>query len=373
MDFLETLDLSIVVPVHNSAATLPACLGALNAALAFASSDSSSAITAEIIVVDDRSTDTGAAEARRLGARVIYNAARGPASARNTGVAEARGNVLLFVDSDVVVQPRTIRQVLNTLDAKPDIAAVFGSYDDEPPAQDFFSQYKNLLHHFIHQSSSENAGTFWAGCGAIRREIFEQIGGFNESLYAESSIEDIDLGVWLRESGHAILLDKSLQVKHLKRWTFTSLLHSDLFRRAKPWSELMLQRAAIPDDLNVKWPHRISALLIWLVLIFTAMLTITAHGQIHAWSPVAPCLLGALLFLNREIIAFFVARRGCVFAALAFGWLCFYYFYSSAIFAWCWLRFSIVAKPIPAVLVENEPVALGTKAKSAAVFSPELP
>ncbi len=50
---------------------------------------------------------------------------------------------------------------------EPDLAAVFGSYDDEPAAPNFLSQYKNLFHHFVHQQGSAEASTFWSGCGAI--------------------------------------------------------------------------------------------------------------------------------------------------------------------------------------------------------------
>lgn len=75
---------------------------------------------------------------------------------------------------------------------EPDIAALFGSYDDNPGETTFLSQYRNLLHHFVHQQGCEDASTFWAGCGAIRREVFLSIGGFDEG-YVRPAIEDIEL------------------------------------------------------------------------------------------------------------------------------------------------------------------------------------
>ena len=60
--------------------------------------------------------------------------------------------------------------MLGILREEPGIAAVFGSYDDEPGAPNLVSQYRNLLHHFVHQTGRTEASTFWTGCGAVRRD-----------------------------------------------------------------------------------------------------------------------------------------------------------------------------------------------------------
>ena len=79
----------------------------------------------------------------------------------------------------------TLASVAEDFTENPDIAAVFGSYDDEPAEKNFLSQYKNLVHHYVHQQSSSEAVTFWAGCGAIRKEIFFSVGGFDGKKYAQ--------------------------------------------------------------------------------------------------------------------------------------------------------------------------------------------
>ena len=71
-------------------------------------------------------------------------------------------------------------------------------------ANNFVSQYKNLFHHFVHQDASGTATSFWAGCGAIRRDIFLRLGGFN-TAYKRPSIEDIELGYRLTRAGHRIV------------------------------------------------------------------------------------------------------------------------------------------------------------------------
>ena len=113
------------------------------------------------------------------------------------------------------VRSDTIARIRRRFEMDPRLDALIGSYDDEPASAGFASQYKNLLHHFVHQHGREEAATFWTGCGAIRREVFAAAGGFDES-YTRPCIEDIELGHRLRQRGRRIVLDPALQVKHLK-------------------------------------------------------------------------------------------------------------------------------------------------------------
>jgi glycosyltransferase involved in cell wall biosynthesis len=111
-------------------------------------------------VVDDSSTDNTSEISTSLGVHYIrLPFAPGPAAARNRGVQETAGEILVFVDSDVVVRPDALQLIAEDFASDPDLAAVFGSY------------------------------------------------------------EDIALGHRLYLAGRKILLDKRLQAKHLKRWT----------------------------------------------------------------------------------------------------------------------------------------------------------
>ena len=209
----------------------------------------------------DGPDDALAATAAAIGAAVLVLDERsGPARARNRGARATSRDILLFVDADVEVPVDLAARVAGLCTAHPDVAAVFGSYDAEPGAPGLVSQFRNLLHHFVHQTARETASTFWAGCGAVRREAFERVGGFDESWTAPS-IEDIELGSRLVATGQAIRLGKDLQVKHLKQWRLADMLVTDLWRRAVPWSELMLREGRLIDDLNVKRRDRLSVVL----------------------------------------------------------------------------------------------------------------
>jgi GT2 family glycosyltransferase len=265
--------------------------------------------------------------AQQAGARILQLPARkGPAYARNRGAELARGDILLFVDADVALAPDATAQVLATFAAEPQVAAVFGSYDAAPAEPNFLSRYKNLLHHWVHQNGREEASTFWAGCGAVRRDIFSQLGGFDES-YDRPSIEDIELGARLRRAGHAIRLRKSLQGTHLKRWTVASLLTADIRDRALPWAALLL-RDGLVNDLNLRWSNRLSA------AAAQGMLATLLAGW---WWPSLWMLTGALavalLILDAPLYSFFRRQGGVAFAAGCVFWHWLYYLYSGATFA----------------------------------------
>jgi len=199
--------ISVIVPVHNGAATLGACLEALGR---------SRGLEWECIVVDDGCSDGSVEIARGMGAQVVRTGASpaGPGTARGLGASVAQAALVCFVDADVIVQPDTLAGFVELFTSDAGLTAAFGSYDSHPTAPGVLSQYRNLLHHFVHQSSHEDASTFWAGCGAIRRDVFVELGGFDPH-YTRPSIEDIELGYRLRAAGLRIRLAKHLQVTHL--------------------------------------------------------------------------------------------------------------------------------------------------------------
>lgn len=255
----QSLKISLIVPAHNAALYLGHCLAAV------ATQDYPNL---ECIVVDDCSTDVSRTVASEFPVQLLSLSGGpfGPAYARNVGSRAASGEILFFIDSDVVVHHDVVSKVAAVFSENPDVDAVFGSYDGSPEANEFISQFKNLSHHFVHQHGNEVGSTFWSGCGAVRRDVFLETGGFDEIRYPRPSIEDIDLGRRLRAAGHKILLRKEIQVKHLKRWTLGGMTRTDIFYRGVPWTQLILQDKNAPNDLNLRFSQRISALLVYLML-----------------------------------------------------------------------------------------------------------
>ncbi|AFY59002.1 putative glycosyltransferase [Rivularia sp. PCC 7116] len=310
---------SVIIPVYNGGTNFRHCLSSLTQVVT---------PSTEIIVVADGDTDGSSLVAEEFGLKVIkLPISGGPGRARNLGAWAAKGDIIFFVDADVVISQKAISQVQRAFDAQPDLAAVIGSYDDAPGASNFLSQYKNLFHHYTHQKAREEASTFWGACGAIRREIFLSIGGFDES-YRRPSIEDIELGSRLKAAGYKIRLCKDLQVKHLKYWDVFSLLKAELFYRAIPWTELIWRSRNLSNDLNLELKSRLSTLIVYILL--CSLVVVWWHPAFFAVVLIASLFL---LKLNSPVYYFFHNKRGFWFALTVIPWHWFYYTYCGFAFA----------------------------------------
>lgn len=223
----------------------------------------------------------------------------GPAAARNLGAADCEADLLVFVDSDVEVHPEALALIERRFAADPELVALFGAYDDDPADPALTSRYRNLLHHHVHAGAAGEAETFWAGLGAVRRERFEGVGGFDAELFPKPSVEDIELGMRLRQGGARIVLDPQVRGRHLKRWTPASMVRTDFGRRGVPWSRLLLREGSGSTALNLGWRRRASAAASVLLL-----------GSLLARRPrLAAAALAANLVLDRDLYAL-LARRG---------------------------------------------------------------
>ena len=230
----------------------------------------------------------------------------GPAQGRNLGAQQATGDVLVFVDADVEVHPDAFSLIRAAFERDAELTGVFGSYDDDPERHGLVSDFRNLLHHHVHQEGAGEAITFWAGLGAVRREAFLAVGGFDEQRFPYSSIEDIELGVRLVANGGRILLDPAIQGKHLKRWTLSGMVRTDLVRRGIPWVQLIVERGSGSTALNLSWRHRASA---------GASVLLT--GSLLARKPRGVFLAGGVLYaLNAPFYRLLLRRRGLTQAAV---------------------------------------------------------
>lgn len=302
---------SIIIPVHNGGRDFMRCLTAVS---------TTTYPHYELIVVDDGSSDGSADIAQRHGARLLTTQQLGPAAARNLGAQAAQGELLFFLDADIAIRPHTVTHLVATMHHHPTIVACFGSYDNTPAAHSALSRYRNLLHHHTHQSSSSDAATFWSGCGAIYRAVFLQSGGFDATQFPRPSIEDIELGYRLRAAGYGIRLEKSLQVTHLKRWTAVSILHTDIYRRALPWSRLLARSSQPANHLNLNQQQQVSAVIAWLLLLTLPL----------PWVWLG--LTAVFLHLNHPFHRLLWRQGGLHLLAVGLFWHWLYFLYSSLTF-----------------------------------------
>lgn len=320
--------ISIIIPANNAAEQLKLCLQALA---------KSNYTPAECIVVDDGSTDETPLVAIAAGVSLASTVTRcGPAKARNLGARMASGDLLVFIDADVALHPDALERMVERFANDQSIDALVGSYDDTPAHPGFVSQFKNLSHSFIHHNGNRRTSVFWCGCGAVKRSVFLEHGGLDES-YDEPSIEDIEFGVRMLSASRKIVMDSRVQCTHLKAWTFWKMIRTDVFLRGIPWTQLILRTGSCPNDLNLRWGQRIAAVFS-AVLIFLSLLLLAEaiSGVIlmpftHAGLGIAASL-AAILLINHAFYRFLVFRKGWRFSFSAIPMHILYYFYSAISF-----------------------------------------
>ncbi len=224
--------LSIIIPSYNSAAMLKKLLHSI-----FQSND----VNCEIIVVDDCSTDQTIGMLAAFPKVTILKLDRnsGPAFARNEGVRMARGDIILFLDADVIVHPDTLAQTVDFFAADPTRRLMTGIYSPNPANSGMLPRYKALQCLSYYESLPVIApiSVFWTGVAAIRRQTFNELGGFDAAAYKTAGLEDVEFGRRAGQCGHQIYLNKSVVVDHHFPQSLTKNFR-DHYQRGFQWALL---------------------------------------------------------------------------------------------------------------------------------------
>lgn len=309
---------SVIIPMKNAEATLTRCLESIFA---------SSAPPLEVIVVDDGSADRSCEIARGFPVRLVRNdASPGVSHARNLGAREARGEILFFTDSDVVLEARTLAAVAERL-ADGALDGVVGVQTETPAFTNFCSDYKNLWLRYTYLRLDGDLSVLYSSVVAIRREAFLRAEGF-DAHYRRPNIEDSDLGKRLAERGARLRVEPGAQVIHIKHYDLRSLLVTD-FLRSSGLMRVQLRdrfrRMARGNYTSIPTPFVASVVLSWFVAaaLVAALAASAGTGAGRGIGPPAAlpavALAGALgvaiLVLLGDLLRFFARARGPVFVA----------------------------------------------------------
>jgi len=207
---------SVIIPVRNGASTLSLCIQSIL---------ESSLKPAEIIMVDDGSTDTSAEIALSLGCRVMkVSEGKGPMQPRFAGARAAVNPLLVFIDSDVCVDVLTFERLVSHF-IEPGVSAVTGLLSRSSREPGFFSSYKNEYMNYLFSGRSSDAGFLYGSIFAVLAGDFIYFEPVNEPFGC--LVSDSELGMRLKACSKRIILDHSLEVEHLKRYSLASLLRND--------------------------------------------------------------------------------------------------------------------------------------------------
>ncbi|MBU0763193.1 MAG: glycosyltransferase family 2 protein [Candidatus Altiarchaeota archaeon] len=289
---------SIIIPVHNAQATLKKCLDSI---FNLDKGDF------EVIVVDDKSTDKSKTIAEEYPCKIItLEKNAGAASARNTGKDNSAGEVIVFIDADVILKKDALQVIDEDFKKYKDIVAITGLLSDECPYDGFFSQYKNLYMNFIFRKCQKYIEFLYGSIIAIKREDYLK---FDKNI---KCTDDTELGQRYKELGKKILLEQKLEVVHLKEYDFFSIIRND-FLVPFWWTKSFIMHRGYEDIYQKRrFSH---AKMDQIMSILISFLFIAALPFIqHTWAKIASITLAILFFyLNAKFFAFIYRKKGLTF------------------------------------------------------------
>lgn len=289
---------SIVVPVHNAQDTLKSCLDAI-----FLSENKDF----EVIVVDDGSTDESGLIARGYSCKLItLKESKGTAYSRNIGKENTQGEILVFIDSDVVMKRDTLKLLGETFGENQDVVAVTGILSKECPYENFFTQYKNLYMHYIFKKCPKFIDFLYGSLSAIKRDYFLR---FNENF---KITDDTELGQRYKELNRKILLNPELEVIHHKRYNFKNIVENDFFVPFW-WVKSFILHKGHRDILEKKRfcharMNQIVSILVAYLLIISLVFSHNLNVRIIFF-----IFLFVFLVLNYDFFVFLYKERGFLF------------------------------------------------------------
>ena len=302
-----SIPLSVVVPSHNSVATLRRVLAAIR--MSELPPD-----RYELIVVDDASVDASATVAARYADTVIRLTGRpvGPAYARNRAAELARGEIVAFVDADILVRSTTLPTILSMFGEHPGVDAVSASHDAAPAAPNFVSQYWNLLLHFGEQRYVGPGGDLASGCTAVRRSVLMATGMYDEWRFGTTSLEGLDLGQRFQRDARRMLVSRKVQVTPLRQWTVGSLCR-EVWSRSRTLARSLgynQTRAAVPSEVVFTLSRAMPSALAVVSIVALSGAFVPTPGWIEKG------MIGMLgiLLANLPVYRFFSTARGVAFA-----------------------------------------------------------
>ncbi|RLC43133.1 MAG: hypothetical protein DRH49_02200 [Candidatus Coatesbacteria bacterium] len=222
-DDMQKPTISIIIPVGNKSVYLGEVLEGIS---------DQTVEPNEVIVVDDRVTDSSLAPIWRtdLPVRIVSTTEEryGVSSARNIGADTATGDILVFIDSDVIMPENALEQIVVDLKHSD---GVIGIQARQCGFYNFASIYKNQWMRYTYLRQKSPVSLFYTSLAGIKRDAFIKSGGFNEE-YQSPSIEDTVYGNKLATMGFRIHIDKRIEYIHKKHYGIVDVMKTD-YRRSR--------------------------------------------------------------------------------------------------------------------------------------------
>lgn len=267
----------------------------------------------EVIVCDDASTeDIRSIAERRKSVYLRTEVNSGPAAGRNAGAKRATGDILLFVDSDILISPDTLHQI-NKHITELEHDGVVGVLTAGIRHPNYASVFKNLYIHYTYKTTSPRTSCFYSSIAAVKKEIFEEIGGFDE-CFGKTVCEDFDFGLRIT-SKYTLHVLPDLEAEHVRYYTFLGVLKSN-FNIASALTRTLLRyrnsNKHLRKDVPSSTGYAMSVALSGLSLLFLCL----GFASLY-FLPLAAILFILILILNGSFLLFLLKLKGIRFFAVS--------------------------------------------------------
>jgi glycosyltransferase involved in cell wall biosynthesis len=304
-------DISVIIPVKNGGAVFEECLVALSA---------SQGADYEIIVLNDASTDNTEEIAKKFSCRLVaLPSSLGPSTARNRGAEIARGEILFFIDADIIVRPDTLQKVSNIFQDR-DVVASTGVLSEHIRYSNFSSHYKNLWMRYSYLEMPDKVSLFYTSVAAIRRELFLRTGGF-DTAYKRPSVEDTDFGQRLEMMGGTVHLKKDLEVEHVKYYSLGGLLKTDFFRSAdmiKMTLRKGLRHFLVGGNKTSVRSSFIAGVVLYCIVLMSILMGILFPAMLNVSIVLSGIFILSIYCLNHSFLRWLAVRGGWWFLVQSF-------------------------------------------------------
>jgi glycosyltransferase involved in cell wall biosynthesis len=297
--------LSVIVPTYNSGDTIRECLKAVRQSVFR---------DYELIVIDCASQDLTVSITKQYADQIIElhtNAGRN--HARRIGTEASKGQIVVNIDSDVLVKADTLSKIAAYFSQHREIDALTGLLSREHPNPGFFSQYKNLYMHYIFKKLPERVNFLYGSIYALRREAMETHDADIEIA------DDTALGQRLIFDGKQIAFLNDLEVIHLKKYNLLTFIKNDfqipfdwakIFLTYKGWKQLGRNKAGYAHSPK----EQLASVILAPVIFILAIGSLLGHG----YFPMILLLFLCWILLNYRFFLFLMKEKGLFYGVFGF-------------------------------------------------------
>jgi glycosyltransferase involved in cell wall biosynthesis len=292
--------ITVVIPVHNRVETLVEALKAIY---------KSTYPHFEVIVFDDASTDNIREAVKDFNCIYLRSEKQsGPSVGRNAGAKQATGDIILYIDGDVLVPPDALHKV-NEQITENKYDGVVGTFTSDIRFKNYASNYKNLFVKYVFSKMPPVNGLIYTSLMGVKKAALEEIGGFDENDHIYPC-EDHELGLRLTRK-YRIFLQRDLEIEHVRHYDIISLLKKDFVVSLRIIrTHLRFRKIKARDKKNLPTLRSFNASvgLSGLLLLFAVL---SAVGPFFALAAAALAL--AILLLNGPFLFFLLKKKGFLF------------------------------------------------------------